>query len=94
MNFFEAQDRARRNTKRLVLFFFLAVCSLIALINLLVMLVFGVLDTQQGPITLDQIVTQFDWHIFVATTGLVLLVIIGGSAYKTLALSGGGGGGG
>ena len=90
MNFFEAQDRARRNTKRLVLFFLLAVCSLIVLINLLVMLVFGVLETNQGPITLERIVIQFDWHIFAATSGLVLFVIIGGSAYKTLALSGGG----
>ncbi len=90
MNFFELQDRARRNTRRLVVFFALAVLSLIVLINLLVMLLFGFLETNEGAVTLNVIVAQFDWQVFFMTTALVSLVIVGGSVYKTLAISGGG----
>ncbi len=41
MNFFEAQDNARQSTGRLVLFFLLAVISIIIMTNILVMVVFG-----------------------------------------------------
>ena len=40
MNFFQAQDSARRSTTNLVVFFFLAVLSLIVFTNLLVMVLF------------------------------------------------------
>ena len=90
MNFFQAQDSARRNTTRLVVFFTLAVLSLIVITNLLVMVLFGFVEPGEQGVTLTAIVTQFDWQVFLVTTASVLIVIVGGSAYKTMALSAGG----
>jgi Zn-dependent protease with chaperone function len=90
MDFFQAQDSARRNTTRLVFFFTLAVLSLIVITNLLVMVLFGFIEPGEQGITLNAIVTQFDWQVFLVTTAGVLVVILGGSAYKTMALSSGG----
>jgi Zn-dependent protease with chaperone function len=90
MDFFQAQDSARRNTTRLVIFFTLAVLSLIVFTNLLVMVLFGFVEPGEQGVTLTAIVTQFDWQVFLVTTASVLIVIVGGSAYKTMALSGGG----
>lgn len=87
MDFFTAQDHARRNTGRLVLFFLLAVLSLIILTNLLVMLVFGFLELNsidpEGGLV-------FDWKVFSIVSGVVLAVVTGGTLYKTSKLSGGG----
>jgi Zn-dependent protease with chaperone function len=82
MNFFQAQDYARRNTSRLVIFFVLAVLSLIIITNLLVMLVFGHFSAE------NQI--SFDWNTFWMVGLAVSVVIILGSLYKTMILSGGG----
>lgn len=90
MDFFQSQDTARQNTKRLVFFFTLAVIGLIVVTNLLVMLLFGFLGADEQGLTLNSVVAQFDWRIFLTIGALVLTVILGGSAYKTMALSGGG----
>ncbi len=90
MNFFEAQDSARRNTKSLVFFFILAVLSLIVFTNLLVMVLFGFLKPGEQGVTLSVIAAQFDWETFLLISAAVSFVILAGSAYKTMALSGGG----
>jgi Zn-dependent protease with chaperone function len=90
MDFFQAQDTAQRNTTRLVIFFALAVLSLIVITNLLVMVLFGFMKSGHGPVTVNTITAQFDWGVFVAIGALVSAVILAGSVYKTLALSGGG----
>ena len=90
MDFFQSQDTARQNTRRLVIFFVLAVISLIIITNLLVMLLFGFLGAEQQEPTLALITEQFDWQIFLTIGAGVSLVVLGGSAYKTMALSGGG----
>lgn len=90
MDFFQSQDIARQNTKRLIVFFALAVIGLIVITNLLVMLLFGFLGADEQGITLNSVMSQFDWRVFLTIGALVLTVIIGGSTYKTLALSGGG----
>jgi len=87
MDFFTAQDQARRNTGRLVFFFIMAVLSLIVMTNLLVMTVFGYLNTgarQYGaPMAID-------WQIF-GMIGLgVILVVAAGSLYRMASLSEGG----
>jgi Zn-dependent protease with chaperone function/uncharacterized tellurite resistance protein B-like protein len=87
MDFFTAQDHARRNTGRLVLFFLLAVLSLIILTNLLVMLVFGFLKPQELA---QGINPHIDWKIFFMVSGVVLVVVAGGTLYKISRLSGGG----
>ncbi|MGD8927287.1 MAG: M48 family metallopeptidase, partial [Thioalkalispiraceae bacterium] len=90
MDFFQHQDIARRNTSRLVIFFALAVLGLIIITNLLVMVLFGFLKTSGEGVTLATIAAQFDWEIFLFISIAVALVILAGSAYKTMALSGGG----
>lgn len=90
MNFFQSQDAARTSTKRLVLFFALAVISLIVITNLLVMLLFGYLNTGEQQASLSNITTAFDWQVFLTIGAAVITVVLAGSAYKTMALSGGG----
>ncbi|MGD8783599.1 MAG: M48 family metallopeptidase [Thioalkalispiraceae bacterium] len=90
MDFFQHQDAARRNTTRLVFFFVLAVLGLIVITNLLVMVLFGFLETSEQGLTLAAIAAQFDWQVFFVISVVVLLVILGGSTFKMMALSGGG----
>jgi len=90
MNFFQSQDKARTNTRRLVIFFMLAVISLIAMTNLLVMLLFGFLDVDSQQQTTTLFSQPFNWQIFFTISAAVITVVLAGSAYKTMALSGGG----
>jgi len=89
MNFFESQDRVRRHTALLVVLFVLAVVALIAMTNLLVMIVFGFIDSQQLRDG-GTILRQMDWPTFGAVSVGVGIVVLAGSLYKILALSGGG----
>tara|TARA_R110002096_G_scaffold198229_2_gene381951 strand:- start:2776 stop:4728 length:1953 start_codon:yes stop_codon:yes gene_type:complete len=89
MNFFESQDRVRKNTFQLVLLFVLAVVTLIIMVNLLVMVVFGYINSQQlqdGGTLLQ----QMDWQTFAAVSAGVGVVVLAGSLYKIMALSAGG----
>jgi len=89
MNFFESQDRLRRNTVLLVVLFALAVVALIIMANVLIMVVLGFADQQQlrgGETT----IRQMDWRTFAAVGAGVVAVVIGGSLYKIMALSAGG----
>ena len=89
MNFFESQDRVRKNTFQLVLLFSLAVITLIIMTNLLVMVVFGYINSQQAQEGGD-LLQQMDWQTF-ATIGVgVGVVILVGSLYKIMTLSAGG----
>ncbi len=90
MNFFEAQERARRRTGWLVLLFALATTGLIFITNLLLL---GILAYSQSgefvfsPVILQQ---QFDWDIFIGVALVVCILIFLGSLYKTMSLSDGG----
>lgn len=88
MNFFQSQDVARKNTFLLVTLFSLAIISLIVLTNVLVMVVFGYLDS--NTISAETFNTQFDWRIFMTVGAAVTCVILFGSLYKMLSLSSGG----
>jgi Zn-dependent protease with chaperone function len=89
MDFYQAQDDARRGTTRLIVYFILAVISLVIVTNLLVMLVFGYVDGP-GQLTLQDVASQFDWLTFFAIGALVVLIIAVGSGYKIQSLTGGG----
>ncbi|WP_437879601.1 M48 family metallopeptidase [Pseudomonas sp. LRF_L74] len=80
MNFFEQQDRARRNTGRLVLLMTLAVVSLVALatIALIVALQFADMHVRPGP--------ELVMYVAAVVIGVVLL----GGLYKQAQLGGGG----
>ena len=89
MNFFESQDRSRKNTVQLVGLFVLAVITLIIMSNFLVMGVFGYINSEQiqnGGAFLQ----SMDWGIFAAVSIGVCVVVLAGSLYKIMVLSGGG----
>lgn len=82
MNFFKAQDEARGRTAKLVAILLVAVLSLAG--SLYVLAVLG--ETKLGM--------PLDWwqpRMFLATSGVALAVIIGGSLLKIFELSKGGG---
>jgi len=89
MNFFESQDRVRRNTAKLVFLFALAVITLVIMTNLLVMMVFGYINSEQLRDG-ETLIQQMDWPTFVAVGAGVSVVILVGSLYKIMALSAGG----
>lgn len=89
MNFFESQDRVRKNTFQLVLLFSLAVITLIIMVNVLVMVVFGYIDSQQMQDG-GTLLQQMDWRTFAAVSAGVGAVVLAGSFYKIMALSAGG----
>jgi Zn-dependent protease with chaperone function len=88
VDFFERQEKARRNTKLLVVYFALAVLSLIVAVDAAVALTFGAVsaheslgETRPNPVRLDLITA--------ATLGTLAIVSIG-SISKTLQLARGG----
>lgn len=89
MNFFESQDRVRKNTFQLVLLFGLAVITLIIMTNLLVMVVFGYINSEQMQDG-GALLQQMDWQTFAAVSAGVGVVVLVGSLYKIMVLSAGG----
>ncbi|MCL4744191.1 MAG: M48 family metallopeptidase [Burkholderiaceae bacterium] len=89
MNFFESQERARRHTTLLIVLFGFAVMALIVLTNMLTLVVFGFVNSQQ---TRDgqTFFAQMDWKMFATVGAGVSVVVLVGSLYKMIALSGGG----
>jgi Zn-dependent protease with chaperone function len=89
VDFFERQDKARRNTKLLVFYFVLAVLSLIVAVDAAVALTFGLVSAQESsfgearpnPVRFDLMAA--------ATLGTLAIVSIG-SISKTLQLARGG----
>jgi Zn-dependent protease with chaperone function len=89
MNFFESQDRVRKNTFQLVFLFTLAVVTLVIMTNLLVMVVFGYINSEQMQDG-GTLLQQMDWQTFAAVSAGVGVVVLVGSLYKIMALSAGG----
>lgn len=89
MNFFESQDRVRKHTFQLVLLFGMAVVTLIIMVNLLVMVVFGYINSEQMQDG-GTLLQQMDWQTFASVSAGVGAVVLVGSLYKIMALSAGG----
>ncbi|WP_456406002.1 M48 family metallopeptidase [Thiolapillus sp.] len=91
MDFFSAQDDARRKTRWLIVLFILAVLSLVILTNLFIML-FAEYSTDyyvqnHTPMTFWE---KFNWARFTGIGAGVTVVIFLGSAIRTMSLRGGG----
>ena len=86
MDFFQHQDKARRNTKLLLALYAAAVISIIILTNLLVIIVLGFSDSA-SLMTSSQ---GYDWDLFLMVSMLVILLIGLGSLYRIHSLSKGG----
>ncbi len=90
MNFFEAQDKARRNTLWLVLLFILAVAGLILLTNLFLLSGLVYVKTRQIVVDPEMLYYYYSWKEFTVVSVGVCVLVFGGSLYKALSLSGGG----
>jgi len=90
LNFFEAQDRARKNTIWFILLFVLAVIGLVFLTNLFLLGILNFTRTDQLVFSRDAVQGLFSWPEFALVSAGVCLLIFGGSLYKTMSLSGGG----
>ena len=87
MNFFQAQNKARHNSRLLTLLFIGAVGSLVVLTNLLVLVFF--VDGQPGLSFTEQI-SQAPRELWIYTSLGVIGLIAVASGFKFLALRGGG----
>lgn len=94
MNFFEQQDHARQKTTRLVILFVVAVVLVIASVDVAVLFLSRqVLDRRHRVLFDDNDPAQLaehDTQILLLSSGITLLIIVGGTVYKTMLLSGGG----
>ncbi|HEY5232980.1 MAG TPA: M48 family metallopeptidase [Verrucomicrobiae bacterium] len=91
MDFFERQDKARKKTRWLLIYFVVAVAAMIAAIYIVSLLIFSGVQPHQHRFNDEQ--PQFDlWNpqIFLAVALGTLAVVFIGSSYKTMALAAGG----
>ncbi|MCX7677501.1 MAG: M48 family metallopeptidase, partial [Alteraurantiacibacter sp.] len=91
MDFFERQDKARRNTKWLVFYFVMAVVCIIGAVYLACLLIFAGLSSQHHSRDGRAGVTLWNPQIFSCAVLGTLAVVVCGSAYKMSELSTGGG---
>lgn len=89
MDFFAQQDAARRTTRRLVLYFAIAVTLIVGAVYLAVRLILFGISVQTGRAG-EGAMPLFDLGLFTLTAGVTLMVILGGSLYKTIVLREGG----
>jgi Zn-dependent protease with chaperone function len=90
MNFFEAQDSARRSTTLLVILFALAIAGLLALSNLIVFQFFYYLESGRLTSSLSELEAVFDGDLSVLVSTAIIGFICLGSLYKLATLSSGG----
>ena len=101
MNFFEQQERAKRNTGKLVLLMCLAVIGLVAIASVAVAAILALLGERDpnAPATtapamagdwLTRMTALLDWQLVGTISVLVVGVVIAGSLFKHLQLRSGG----
>lgn len=89
VDFFERQDIARRNTTRLVILFVLAVLAIMASLDLLLAATLGYLGRDPRTGAIDWALAWDPQLILLSVVG-TLIVVGGGSLFKTAQLRGGG----
>ena len=90
MNFFEAQDSARRSTTLLILLFLLAIVLLLALSNFLIFELLYFVEVGALTFSPSQLNIVFDPDLSLVVSAAILLFITLGSLYKLVQLSSGG----
>src|SRR5271156_563338 len=91
MDFFERQDKARKKTKWLVIYFILAVAAMIFAVYIAAIVIFSGVQLHQHRFNDEQ--PQFDlWNaqLFLGVALGTIAIILIGSSYKTMALAAGG----
>ena len=90
MNFFDAQDRARRSSRRLVLVYLLATGSIVVGVTLIVALASYTFTSLNHGMSFGAFLVNYS-GMFALVALLMILVIVGATAFKTAMLSSGGG---
>ena len=90
MNFFKAQDKARKHTTRLIVLFSLAILCLVILTNLLFISVFALLEPDESLSFTTNFLNAYNQGIVIVISIGVSILILVGSLYKISALSKGG----
>lgn len=90
MNFFEHQDRARRRTRGLILLFSLAVIAIILVVNVIVLIAFGRVETIEEPF-FSQVFISRHLDLLLWASLLTGGVIGIASLYRSASLRSGGG---
>ena len=91
MDFFARQEKARKKTRWLVIYFILAVAAMIIAIYIAALLIFSGVQSQRHHYNEEQ--PQFElWdpRLFLGVALGTLAVVLIGSSYKTMALASGG----
>jgi len=91
MNFFKHQDRARRQTRRLVFLFVLAVLAIVVAVDLALLLAFGLSDLDSGVAPFSAGGVAGNLPLLIGGAAATASVIGLGSLFKTASLRGGGG---
>ncbi|MBL4712544.1 MAG: hypothetical protein JKX75_08635, partial [Gammaproteobacteria bacterium] len=90
MNFFEAQDAARRSTALLILLFLFALVILLVLSNILFFEFLYFAEYQALTLSIWQLGLVFNSNLSIMLCSAILLFICLGSVYKLVQLSSGG----
>lgn len=88
MRFFEQQDQARRQTKKLVVLFVLAVIAIVVAVNVAMAFAWTGLQTYAGGIQLGS--SNYPPAFFLTNTLVTLLLIVGGTLIEMFRLRDGG----
>ncbi|OAM90208.1 M48 family metallopeptidase [Termitidicoccus mucosus] len=93
MDFFQAQDHARKKSGRLVFFYLAAVVAIILSIYAVLILALTETSADGYPYPPDApfLVRYWDPQLFLGTAGITIAVIALGSLFKIISLRGGGG---
>ncbi|MGD9021743.1 MAG: M48 family metallopeptidase [Lysobacterales bacterium] len=91
MNFFEHQEQARRQSRWLVFLFILAVIVIILVIDLAILIAFGVTNTEQQQNLFSVQTLQANIPTLLGGAFVTAIVIALASMFKTFALRSGGG---
>jgi Zn-dependent protease with chaperone function len=91
MNFFEFQDQARRQSRWLIFLFILAVITIVVVIDLAMLIAFGVINTEQQQFIFNMQTLQANAPALLIGALVTFAVIAIASLFKTAALRSGGG---
>jgi Zn-dependent protease with chaperone function len=91
VNFFEYQEQARRQSRWLVFLFILAVITIIIVIDLAILIAFGMMDIEQQQNLLSMQTLKANLTLLLGGALVTTMVVAIASLAKTAALSSGGG---
>lgn len=91
MNFFEYQEQARRQSRWLIILFILAVVIIVAVINIAILVAFGVMNTEQQQFVFSMEMLEANLPTLLVGAAVTTAVIVVASLFKTASLRSGGG---